>query len=319
MKKLLARLLLSLLNIPLYRRHPRQVMIFRKVVGYRPNISLPSRYHDKMLWRKIFDHNPLFIAFCDKLATKEYVRERASGIRMPATLWVGDSAREIPASLLTKKVVIKCNHGCNFNYFWNPDTSDIDEVDRVTRGWLEETYGEWNMEWGYFGVLKKIFVEEFLETDGELADINVRCADGKPLLASIILHNKTDRMIFGYFNADGSRSELDRLTNHTFYKSGQIPVDYAVPTVFHDAVLSAAELSRGVDYARYDFMTDGEVLFAGEITVYPASGVSPATPLGETGSDTLVEERWDLRPSWFLSTPQKGWRRLYAWCLKQVI
>jgi len=127
----------------------------------------------------------------------------------------------------------------------------------------------------------------------------VRCADGKALLASVILHNKTEWMTFGYFNPDGSRSELDRLTNHTFYKSGQIPVDYAVPPAFHLAVNAASELRRGVDYARYDFMTDGESLFAGEITVYPAAGVPPGTPLGRMDSDTLVEESWDLRSSWF--------------------
>lgn len=319
MNKLLLRLLLSLLNIPLYRRHPRQVMIFRKVVGYRPNIAFPTRYHDKMLWRKIFDLNPLFVTFCDKLATKEYIRERAPAIRMPATLWVGDSARDIPQELLRNKVVIKCNHGCNFNFFWEPGVSSLQEVDRATKIWMEETYGEWNMEWGYFQVPKRIFVEEFLETDGELADINVRCADGKPLLASVILNNKTDRMTFGYFNADGSRSELDRLTNHTFYKSGQIRGDYAVPPSFHHAVHHAVELSRGVDYARYDFMTNGESLFAGEITVYPASGVSPATPQGEKGSDTLVEDSWDLRSSWFLTSKQKGWRRAYAWLLAQAL
>jgi len=313
------RFLLRGLN-PLFAVHyRRQFQIFRKVVGYGPNIAFPSRYHDKMLWRKIFDHNPLFVTFCDKLATKEYVRARAPGIRMPATLWVGYSAREIPESLLTKKVVIKCNRGCNFNYFWNPDSSHIDEVDRVTRVWMEETYGEWNMECGYFHVPKRIFVEEYLETGGKLADINVRCADGKALLASVILHNKTDRMIFGYFNADGSRSELDRLTNHTFYKSGQIPVDYAVPPAFHLAVNASLELSRGIDYARYDFMTDGESLFAGEITVYPAAGISPATPLGTIGSDTLVEESWDLRSSWFLTTPQNGWRRLYAGMLRAAL
>ena len=85
------RFLLRGLN-PLFAVHyRRQFQIFRKVVGYGPNIAFPSRYHDKMLWRKIFDHNPLFVTFCDKLATKEYVRARAPGIRMPATLWVGYS------------------------------------------------------------------------------------------------------------------------------------------------------------------------------------------------------------------------------------
>ena len=219
MKKRLVALLLGIINIYLYRRYRKQVMIFKKVVGYPPNIACPYRYHDKMLWRKIFDRNPLFVMFCDKLATKQYVRERVPGIKMPATLWVGDTVRSIPSAILADKVVIKCNHGCNFNYFWDPECSAIEEVERMTREWMQETYGEWNMEWGYFDVPKRIFVEELVSGRGEFVDINVRCADGEPLLSSMILHNKTDRMMFGYFNADGSRSELDQFTNHSFYLS----------------------------------------------------------------------------------------------------
>jgi hypothetical protein len=319
MIKYAIRQVLSALNIFICHSNKKQVAIFKKVVGYDPDIAFPCRYHDKMLWRKIFDHNPLFITFCDKLATKDYVREKGVEIRMPQTLWVGDSVLKIPSVLLHNKVVIKCNHGCNFNFFWQPGKTSLEEVDRISKIWLSETYGEWYMEWGYLGVPRKIFVEEFVEVSGNLADINVRCAGGLAILVSVIVNNKSDRMAFGYFNPDGSRSELDSIANHSFYNSGILPMDYVVPPSFHDAVRCAELLSLGVDYARYDFMTNGSDLFAGEITVYPAAGVSPATPHGVMGSDTMVEGEWDLRGSWFLSTPQKGWRRVYANLLKLAI
>ena len=49
-----------LVNLFAYIRHPFNVKLFRRRVGYFPNIALPRRYNEKMLWRKIFDHNPLF-------------------------------------------------------------------------------------------------------------------------------------------------------------------------------------------------------------------------------------------------------------------
>lgn len=180
----------------------------------------------------------------------------------------------------------------------------IEVDDRISQIWLADTYGEWNMEWEYFGVPKKIFVEEFVEVSGELADINVRCADGRPILDSVILNNKSDRMAFGYFNPDGTRSDLDCIANPAFYESGNLSMDYVVSASFHAAVRCAELLSLGNDYARYDFMTNGSDLFDGEITVYPAAEVSPATPPGKIGSDTMVDWEWDLRGSWFLSTPQ---------------
>ncbi len=318
-KKRVARLLLSAFNRVIGRRYAMQYAIFKKIVGYSPDAACPFRYHDKMLWRKIFDRNPIFGTFCDKLATKDYVRQRTSGIRMPETLWMGDSVRDIPASLLVEKVVIKCNHGCDYNFFWEPGISKLEDADRATKTWMAQTYGEWNMEWGYWGVRKKIFVEGFVAGRGEFLDINIRCADGKPLLTSVILNNKTEQMTFGYFNPDGTRLELDRTADHAFYESGVLPMAYQVPPAFHDAVQFAGILSKGVDYARYDFMTDGESLFAGEITVYPTAGVSPATKKGCIGPHTLVEREWDLTASWFLQTRQRGWRRVYAALLRSAL
>lgn len=50
----------------------------------------------------------------------------------------------------------------------------------------------------------------------------------------------------------------------------QLPADFPFPGVLPPAVGHARELSRRIDYACFDFMTDGRDLFGGEITVYPA-------------------------------------------------
>lgn len=318
------RCLFAALDWHLYRRYRMQVHIFQKIVGYSPEIAFPRRYHEKMLWRKIFDRNPLFVVFCDKLATKEYASQRFPEIRIPKTLWVGERVADIPPSVLARKVFIKCNHGCNFNWLWEPGVSDLAAIGQDVAKCLQETYGEWNMESAYVGVPKKVFVEEIIETQGPdgLVDINVRCADGKPILASVIIHNKSDRMKVGYFNTDCTRyfdAGEPNPQGRTEDGYEMLPTDYLPPAALGRAIAAAAKLSRGVDYARYDFMTDGENLYMGEITVYPSAGVSKATPAGEEGFDTRVGDVWDLRGSWFLSTPQKSWKRVYARLLRRAI
>jgi hypothetical protein len=54
-----------ILDLFLSRAWRAQVDIFKEGVGYRPRIALPKRYHEKMLWRRIFDHNPEFTLFSD--------------------------------------------------------------------------------------------------------------------------------------------------------------------------------------------------------------------------------------------------------------
>lgn len=79
-------LVFVVLNRVFHRIYRGQQLQFWERVGYNPNIALPGRYHEKMLWRKLFDRNPLFEVFCDKLATKDFVRKRTPGLKLPETL-----------------------------------------------------------------------------------------------------------------------------------------------------------------------------------------------------------------------------------------
>jgi hypothetical protein len=57
---------------------------------------------------------------------------------------------------------------------------------------------------------------------------------------------------------------------------------------------------------------NGEIFFS-EFTVYPLSG--------RGGSNRHLRDLrnagWDIRRSWFLSTPQTGWKGIYAAALRR--
>lgn len=292
-RSLPVRMTARAVNLHLQRRQRMQFMIFRRTVGYEPDAAFPRRHHEKMLWRKIFDRNPLFAVFCDKLATKDYAAARTDAVRIPRALWVGERARDIPPSLLARKVFIKCNHGCNFNWLWEPGTSDLARIDREAGKCMEEVYGRWNMEAAYEDVPRRVFVEEFIESGRPegLVDINIRCSDVEPILASLITRNKAPGMKVGYFHADGSPFHW-RDPNNRGASAAQpyceLPAGFVPPPEFHRAVEAARALSRGVDYARFDFLAGNSGLCMGEITVYPAAGVSRAPRQADEGPDAVI-------------------------------
>src|SRR5437773_2090358 len=45
--------------------HPRLTRQFVRQLKFWPNAGTPKRYHEKVLWRKIVDHNPIFPNLAD--------------------------------------------------------------------------------------------------------------------------------------------------------------------------------------------------------------------------------------------------------------
>jgi len=266
-----------------------------------------------MFWRKVFDHNPLFVTFCDKIATKEYIRTILPEARLPETLWVGSNVDDIPEELKTRDLVLKANHGSSQNHFGRLDGGMFDDVRKKTSRWLQCGYGRCTHEWGYFRARRLLFLEERLSgADGDmLVDVSVRCSDGSAILASAITGNKTDHRLVGYYDIDGNRMQA---LEEKFPSEQLLPEEFELPASFSLAVDYARRLSRGVDYARYDFLCIGQRIYPGEITVYPGAGMTSAD---DDGLDHIVLEGWDISRAWFLQTPQSGWRAVYARAARQ--
>ncbi|HWR00983.1 MAG TPA: ATP-grasp fold amidoligase family protein, partial [Chlorobaculum sp.] len=299
----------------LYLAHMRQVKLFKRRVGYYPNIAYPTLYHEKVFWRKIFDFNPLFKIFCDKLATKEYIQGRLPDARVAKTIWSIEDSSEIAHLPVTSDMVIKASHGSSFNYFPKGSPDDFNQINLLVRKWLATGYGVDMYETGYFGVKRKVFAEELFVPEGNrpLIDIGIGCANGKAIMLLVTKNCKKDNMQEGNFNLQG-----ERVLNY-----GESPgvdhsldLDSRLPSNYKDIIKMAETLSVGIDYARYDFMTDGELIYAGEITVYPGGGHTEATLGNHHGADKYINQFWDIRTSWFLNTPHTGWKSLYVKLLK---
>ncbi len=311
----LDRLVFWLANLSIYLRHPRVILQFRRRVGYLPNPARPRRYSEMMLWRKLFDRNPLFITFTDKLACKALVSRHCPDLAAAEVLWVGDDAGRIPAAVLDYPIVIKASHGCDYSLFRRRGRDEGPLKPRQVRqvnAWLGRVYGQHQREWAYRLAGRRLFAEALiLPAAGEaLHDLSVHAADGVPLFIEAIQHNKTAEQRKGYFHSDGRRwPELEPQRRGTDARPA-LPPDARLPPSYVAALTHATRLSSGVDYARFDFLAAAGQLYAGEIAVYPGSGLARHAEFATYNA--LLAARWDLTKSWFCGTRHRGARRLYA-------
>ncbi|MGI9512966.1 MAG: ATP-grasp fold amidoligase family protein [Anderseniella sp.] len=308
----LDRLIVKSASAAMFARHWRATIGFRRHMGRWPQLCPPVRHNDKFFWRKVFDHNPLFQVFCDKLACKEWVRECCPEVLIPATLWQGTSARDIPDDLLLRPAFIKANNGSSYNIRIDGNTVDRKAIENSFSRWLSRPYGQGNAEWGYKHVPRTVFVEEIVSTPGGTAPVmtNVYTAGGKPVAIFCISGWKDGDRRGSFFNLDGSRvsQQPDDLS--------RLPDDWRPPSNLDKVVEYSRILVRDTDQIRSDFLCqDGKIWFS-EMTPYPLSGLGSFDSLGE---ELQIYGNWDLRQSWFLRTRHSGWKRIYADALRRML
>lgn len=310
----LDRPLLRLVNLLLYLRHARVMLQVRRRVGYWPDAARPRRAGEKMLWRKLFDRDPRFVTFTDKLATRALQARLCPDLATAQLLWSGSDAAAIPAEVLGRPIVIKASHGCGHSLVLRQGRARPLRRRQAAElnGWLRQTYGRHQAEWAYRHAGRRLFAEALIETapGEELLDLSVHAVGGLPLFVEAILGNKTDRQRKGYFHPDGRRWPEIEPRRRDPARRPALPADYRLPGCLAEALRHAATLAAGVDYLRIDFLVARGRLHGGEIAVYPGSGLARLSEF--QAYDALLTARWNLARSWFLTTPQRGWRRLYA-------
>jgi len=308
-----AHMFVVLVRIWCYLTYPRQMVNFRRAVGYWPDPALPKSSNEKYTWRKIFDRNPLFTRASDKLQAKQLAQQLYPEVRVPETLWIGDRAENIPDELLQGSVVVKTNHGSGWNYFVRDGEHDRLELNRTVNGWMDRRFGRHHAEWGYYGVEAKVFVEEMLLEP-----------NGRPLANEYKTYIGHDGQIALTFcrQLDDTGERIDAVVDHTgCVQAGHSEVnvlsDNAVlPDQYRDICRVSRILSKPFDFVRCDlYIHDGRLYFS-EFTLYSYGGYP-------TMSNPAVMQRltdvWDIRASWFLTTPQSGWRSYYAACLHSLL
>lgn len=293
-------------------RHWFVAFRFRQSIGRLPQLCPLLHQWDKFFWRKAFDHNPMFEIFCDKLACKDWVRQRCPDLPVPATLWRGETARGIPDELFKKPVFIKANNGSGYNVRIDGQTVDRRSIEARFSRWLSRPYGQGNAEWAYRNVPRTVFLEENIAAPGGASPvmIEVYAAGGKPVAVLCVTGWKDEPRHASFFDLNGDRvsaqpDDIPRLRN-----------DWQSPSGFAKAIGFSKLLVEGMDQVRCDFMCVGDKVWFSEMTPYTLSGLER---FGSPDQEDYIYGAWDLRQSWFLRTRHGGWKQIYAEALQRML
>jgi hypothetical protein len=308
------RIIFGLWRLAALLRHPRLHWKYLRRMRHAPDLAEPRRFAERMLWRKLFDHDPLFPTLSDKLAVKGWWAEHAPGLPTPRVLWQGSDPAAIPDALFRPGVAIKCAHGSNFNILCRDRAPPRREAEARLRAWLARDFGRRRGEWAYRPVPRRVFVEELVTPPPGLPlwDIKVDAGGGK--VGLVMLYRDTRTPAQAALHVD----EHGRPVREVSPGYAALPDATPLPPTFHRAVALARVLSARMDYARFDFLSAGDVLLGGEVSLYSASGWWEPAPDIAAATAAI----WDLRRSHALreGLPAGSWlARRYAAALRRVL
>ena len=262
----------------LYRKMPDKKYLKRRFHvshGYYMDFDNPQTFSEKLQWLKLHDRNPLYTKLVDKVEVKQFIERKIGQQYLIPTIGVWNSVEDIDFDLLPIQFVIKCTHDSHGLIICKDKTQlDIAKTRAKLKAGLKKNYYYSFREWPYKNVKPRIMAEPYLSNNGEeLIDYKVHCFNGK---AKLIL------VCEGRFSSRGLTEDFyDCEWNHLDIRRPKVPNTSKVqekPEQLAEMIQLAEILSRDIPFVRVDFYIIDRKVFFGEMTFYPASGLTPFVP-----------------------------------------
>ena len=255
--------------------------VYKAVLGTTPDFQNPQTINEKLQVLKIGAYyNNSFVSDCiDKYKVKELLQShfKIDGLKYANLYAAFDTVEELLAHGFDdypEKFVIKCNHGCGYNYLCEDKNKiDIADIRLVVGKWMQEDYWKRFAEYQYRFIKKKIFVEQFLpiKVDGTY---KIYCFNGIPKFLYVSGADEQG-------NADVYLDFYDMDFNHLLvslcgHKHSLKPI--VKPHNFNKIVEIAKCLSQKFPFVRIDlYVIDDEIYFS-EFTFFPTGGYMHLSP-----------------------------------------
>lgn len=244
-------------------------------MGYWINWKNPKAFNEKIQWLKVYNRKPIHTTMVDKYAVKKYVADIIGDEYIIPTLNVWDKPENINWDLLPNKFVLKTTHGGGGGgVFICKDKKTFDKqlaFERLSNSLAFDIYPVLR-EWPYKDVPKRIIAEKYIvEELGELRDYKFFCFNGK------VRFFKVDfgRFIEHHANYYSPFGELLEFGEKAF--APDLSYKIVLPNNLQDMINLAEKLAKEERFLRVDFYNVNGKIYFGELTFYPASGMSPWT------------------------------------------
>lgn len=265
----------------------------------------PSTFNE-MILKRCLNADPRWKALTDKLAVRDYVRDRIGERHLIPLLATPDVFTQQVFDALPASFVMKANHGSGFvEVVRDKSKRSFEELNLLANKWLGIDYYRVGRERHYRGITPRLFFEKLLlDASGCVpADYKMHIfghgAEGPVIYTGII----SDR--FGNARADVYDARWNRL-ELAWGKYARSDHDVPKPSNWDEITGIAVRLAEGLGYVRVDLYAPGDEIYFGELTFTPGGGTMPYTPdrcdyewgnlLGAANYTPCSEQRRPLKP-----------------------
>ena len=252
---------------------------YRCRMGHWINWKNPKTFTEKIQWLKLYNRNQEYTKMVDKYAVKDYVAGIIGEDYIIPTLGVWDRPEDIDWDSLPEQFVLKTTHGgggggvviCK-----DKNTFDREQaVAKLSQSLNSDIYKSFR-EWPYKNVPRRIIAEKFMtnnksELSSELNDYKFFCFNGK------VKFFKVDfgRFVEHHANYYSPEGELLEFGEQGLEPDPNYPIE--LPANLREMISLAEKLSENEPFLRVDFYNVKGKIYFGELTFYPASGMSKWT------------------------------------------
>ena len=242
--------------------------------GKRLNLHNPQTYTEKIQWLKLYDNIPIKTTLTDKLLVRDWIKNEIGEQYLKPLLQVCNSFDEINFDNLPDSFVIKCNHGCKWQFIIKDKKSYLENKSlfpytrKIIDRWLSKNYfGVSMFETQYKNITPKILVEKFMEDNSvhnyTFNEIEVLCFNGNPKI--IDYHTGIDNPETSIYDENYNSIDLK-------YTDGTKLVETPINNHMKKAVELSKLLSKQFKLVRVDWMIYENNLYFNEMTFTPRSG-----------------------------------------------
>ncbi|MEH4929658.1 ATP-grasp fold amidoligase family protein [Enterobacter cloacae] len=279
------------------RRHLRndrvyRIQKFKKDFGYTPNLSSPTTFNEKILYRMI---NPvsegLFTQLADKLKAREYVGSLNHDI-LSIIYGVYQNVEQIDLSSLPERFVLKCNHDTgSFVICHDKNSFDLAKAKAKLSMHLKQNMYYKTREWQYKNITPLIFCEEYIDRhcaayNGIMPDVfRFHCFDSVVKYVEVEYTDTDNKQYTNIYDNTWNFQDV-RLNGRD-----NAPTAIPKPECFDEAILIAESLSHELDYCRVDLYLTSQKIYFSEFTFAPRNGRERFSP---TEWDAVFGKNWNL-------------------------
>lgn len=246
----------------------------RVLLKKKVDLKNPKTFNEKIQWLKIHDYpiNKLVINGADKYAVRKYIEQKGFKDILVPLIGSWDSADKIDWSVLPKKFILKCNHGCAYNILCtDKKTFDKSKAVKQLNKWMKEDFGAFNIELHYSKIKPHMIIcEEYLGLS--ITDYKFFCFNGEPkyiYVSNNLIHDRQAQI--GFFYLDGSKMPIKR-NDYKDIKS------ITLPSFFAEMKKVAETLCKDFSFVRVDFFLANDTYYFAELTFTPSGGMMPFNP-----------------------------------------